>query len=325
MHLVYGLLLLGVAMFKALTFHRTLAWVLATSSLTAMGLAGLSAPARADSETNLKPNWSKPVYSQRQNNSYFADFGARYDRSARWGSLNDELLDPKRSCELKSEYERMVRDHEMQAHHDLITIEGQKKHLDDMRGFGRKVVGEVRSTQVRERRDELKEFAENSPGAVRKPLQLMTAAAAIYYGQAAPMSVRITEGVGLSAHANGHEKRGNVQLSTPIVHGSFSVVGDAPEKRDPWGPEPADPIQREERYRVSISRELPIWELQSGLSYGSTTSRVSATLSKELVAISKDATRTIRFELGTSKHVLPHSASSPNGEESFRVLYDLRF
>ncbi len=68
-----------------------------------------------------------------------------------------------------------------------------------------------------------------------------------------------------------------------------------------------------ERYSLSLSRGLPVWDLKTGVSYGGSSNKVTASVSKELMD-------NLTCIVDTSR-----STRDQTGEEAVKFFYGLRF
>ncbi len=85
--------------------------------------------------------------------------------------------------------------------------------------------------------------------------------------------------------------------------------------RDPNQPLTGNPRGQIERYRLTFSRPLPLWDLSSGLTYGGSTTSVGASLSKTLIPHLTAVVDSVR----------PIQQGRYYSEESLRFFYGLTF
>jgi hypothetical protein len=173
------------------------------------------------------------------------------------------------------------------------------------------VVNQMRSYQFRKNSSRLRK-ALTEAEALRRPLEVVALASALYTGT--PMNIRLSDETALVASTDVRNRRGNLLFDSNLVRGSFDFVARAPLDRDPNAPLPLDPLQREERYRFSLSRGLGVWDLSSGLSYGSSTKSLGASLNKQILP-------NLSTSIGTTRFLRDGSP----GEESIRFSYGLTF
>ena len=229
------------------------------------------------------------------------------------------VMDPGAVVGLRDRYDQISRAYEAQANLDPSAL-GQRQFYDQIRGLSAAVYDQVRSYQTRVQLDKLRAALESDPNlsSIREPVTIAAGAVAITQG--APIKLDLGVDSRLVSRTDVIARRGQLDLTTSWISSTVGFVADAPTTRDAYGPIPSDPVQREERYSIAVSRPVSIWGLGTGLSYGGTTSTLSATLSRELITH-------LTCVVGSS-HVLDVSRQAPgshSGEETLRVMYGLNF
>jgi hypothetical protein len=227
---------------------------------------------------------------------------------------NEELLDQRSSVELKQQYQDMVRQYEQREAYGQASLQEKKDHVERVRGFSRGVMAQVQRNQIQGRLERAKTAAESNPtlSKVRKPVELLAAGVALYYGT--PVRLRLGNGSSVMARAHVPNQQGALALSSPLLNTSvdfnFAPLSAEEQRRQ----QALDRTQRLERVRVGVSRGLPVWGLHSGVSYGKTTGTLTASLSKQLnenLSAVVDSSRALE--------------SSTASEESLKLLYGIRF
>jgi hypothetical protein len=272
---------------------------------------------------NLKPEWAVSLNTlaceDKVNDSFLQDREAGMDEPL----LRDRIFNPRLAREMNQRYEDATREYRMRERHDLATLHEQRAYIERMSGFAMDVLQEIKRYHWREKITEVREAAvravKNGSALVQtlsKPVALALAAAAISTGQ--PVSVKVNDETRLTARTNVQSQKGKFEMVSPVVNGSVDFVGKAPSYRDPYALPPVDPDAREERYRVSVARGVPGLDVTTGLSYGSTTTTLTASVSKELMS-------NLTCVVDSSKPTRPERSNLPNGQESVRLLYGIRF
>ncbi|MCM2278830.1 MAG: hypothetical protein NDJ89_12210 [Oligoflexia bacterium] len=269
-----------------------------------------SRPAAAQPE--LKPSWLKEKLERwAPNLSILMGKGA----AARQESASP-LLRSADSEELQREFGALNRDFEWREKANIVDLRSRWNQVQRSRDLSKKVVGKVRNNQ-RDRNLKRAEKFVRSQENIRKPMEMALAVAAITSGQ--PLQTSLGADLDLYAFSNLPHGVNYLQLSSPLLTGSFTMnTGGSGLAGLTQGP--PDWIVRNERYRLSLTRELPLWQLGdigTGLHYGSSTESVTASVSKRLTA-------DLSCELGSQN---PISAASPlrGSEESVKVKYEVKF
>ena len=138
---------------------------------------------------------------------------------------------------------------------------------------------------------------------------------AVYSGQ--PFDLKIADTTRFVTRTNVADSTAQIIFISPIVYTSFDYVGLAPLTRDPAASS-ADPNFYRDRYSVSLRRPLPILDLSTQVSYGSTSTAVTASLSRP---IAPNLTAVLDSSIPTSSEIAAIVPSS----ETLRVLYGIRF
>jgi hypothetical protein len=223
-----------------------------------------------------------------------------------------QLLDQKSVLNLNQQYQDMNRDYELKQKFGLVDRTQEQSHGDDVHHFGRVAFAEVRKYQTNQEAKRLKKVVDQDETlkVFMKPAAVVGAGAAIYGGT--PVNLQIDEDTRMRAMANVPSQTAQFSLFSTL--GTTSVDFDL-NRPDPNRPYTANPRAQIERYRLTFSRGLPIWNLSSGLTYGGSTSTVGASLSKNLVPHLTAIVDTVR----------PMQPNRYYSEESLRLFYGLQF
>lgn len=280
------------------------------SSASAALAAGSAFAAEENRATDVAPRfapaWNTPSEILQQPNASFLLDQVKVVESDEVEFLQN-LIDDEMAIHKRMEYQRLQDNYELRRAHDLNGLEGQRVHAEQMHNFSRSLVNEVRRRKVKEEGRKIRERVEDMEEIqdIQGPLGVALALAAAYSGE--PLRLKVDDDFGLMARTDVPNQRGELKLGSPVLNGSVSFIGAAPAYRDPYGPVPQDPTQREERYKFSLYRNLPLLDIQSALSFGSTTRTLTASLSKSL-------TDHLRLVLDAS-----------NREDHVKFFYDFKF
>ena len=256
-------------------------------------------------KTDLKPRWAKqPIVELNPNDSFLVNL----QRNASLSSEGDAgFLDPKFAVEVRQQYDDMVRTYELRRQYGLVDPHEEAGHDQQMNDLKNSVVNQVRLYQMKKNLKKVEKMAlrDESLRFIAKPVAVAGAITAVASG--APLSFDLTDSTRLTTRTNVRDQTSQIALASPLGVGSLDFAGKAPDTTP-------DPTVTAERYRFSLLRDLPL-SMTSGLSYGSTTSTVSASLSKQIMpnlTCVLDSTHPL-YENGRSK------------QETFRLLYGINF
>ncbi len=230
-------------------------------------------------------------------------------------NLLGDVLDRRNTLELKQKYEDINRDYDMRHTYGLSSAFGvdDQNHMNQMGDLGHDAMQRAESYQGEKAKTSVTTNPNMQP--LMAPAAVVGGAAALYRGSGVNV---INQGdYKLRAKASLRNQTTGLELSSPVVHGSVDMTMTAPSNVDPNSPPPLDPSARTERYRLSLSRNLP-FDISSGFNYGTTTSTMSASLSRKL-------TKSLTAVVGASKTMDPTVESITPSEQSLRLMYGLNF
>lgn len=229
---------------------------------------------------------------------------------------NLNLYDTKKFVEMRQQYDDMNRDYDMRANYHLVDEWTERNHENQMTDFSRNVFNEVQHYQTSQNMKKLNQIAENSPEfqAIKKPVGLAAGVAAVYSGQ--PIKIDVSRDTKITTMTNVPNQRAGLQLSTPLVNTQFDFIATAPTLRS--SVDPTDPNGRDERYRLSFNRTLPIVNIGTGLTYASSSRTMIASLSKPLV-------NNVTCVFDSTLPLDPAESYVTNSEETVKLLYGFRF
>lgn len=184
-----------------------------------------------------------------------------------------QFLNSKQSLEMQQRYQDMNRNYEMKQNYGIATAADEQSHADDVHNFAHYVYGELRGYQAQTNGQRIQDNVEADPtlSVIEKPVSFIGAGVSMYQGNAVKM--KVTDDTKIQANANVPHQNGQVAVISPYVTASVNV--------DLNGTDPNTGITPE-RYRVNMSRSLPIWNLTSGVSYLGTSACVDTSISKNI-------------------------------------------
>lgn len=217
--------------------------------------------------------WEQP------NVSYLADTQRREEQD---GYLSHErVLGENAGPALRQRLDDMSREYRMRKNHGLNTLGDELKRYQSMKGLASEIVSEAKNREISHQQGKLKSFAEGYKNdawvkALRQPVGLAVALVAMGTGH--PITVDLAEDSQLLASADVRDRTSRISLLSPLVNWNLDYIATAQAEV----PE-SQRLLADERYRMSLGRRLPLFELQSGVSYGSTSRTMNASLSRRLV------------------------------------------
>lgn len=286
----------------------TIVWTVSLAALWE-GAAHAAVFRRPAQKPDFRPQW----VSARQvapNTSYFSNLKKNRAQEER-----EVLLDDSQTLMLKQQYQDLTREYDQRAAYGVTTQMEDEMQRQRIAQFSRRVVGQVQGRQIRSNVEKLRGAVERDDNlmAVSKPVAVVGAIAAISMGT--PVKFNLDSATQVEAQTVVMESRGHVAVNSPIVSGNVRYVG---RNEQFTGPNMPAPIVLDERVRVSLSKPLPVWSITSGVSYGSSSQSVSASLSKPItnhLTCVVDSTQV--FGASARMNVMT--------EESVRVLYGIQF
>ncbi len=270
---------------------------------------------------NFKPDWMKSKFCEQLNGSYLNDLKNNPDIFST--SLNDQIfVDSGYSNQKRREYENLFNEYELKQKSGILDAADKeaydnktrlsKSTMDDMsRQQQNKKMGEIRTGL--DRVGKQYSFVK----ILKKPF-VMIAGIYAFFLRGQPVNMKVSEKTEIIAKSDLKTNRGEVQVSSSALQGGVVYVGKAPVERNPFDPPPQDSLQKEERLKLSVSRGIPLIDVKSSLSYGATTSSVTAGLEKQLtkhLSCSMDAMRSSKYLNSVQR----------NGDETIKFIYSINF
>jgi hypothetical protein len=259
----------------------------------------------------LSPSWvKKSPAGYAENDSFLSDQGVT---ASNWAPFtHQDLIETSSAASMRQTYQDLNRQYEVRAASGLLGTEDLRNQMTRMRDFSREVFREVSRFQTKKARRTLKRAAERDPILRSQPVVVAGTLTSVYFDN--PVEFSLSDEARVSARTSIPDQTGNVQVYSPIVDGRFELDGHADDGLAP-GTVPSDPTFKREKYRFSVSRPVGILDITSGVSYGSTTTQLSTSLTKP---ISDHVTCVL-------DSVRPMDAPGAASEERVRFLYGIRF
>lgn len=216
--------------------------------------------------TPYVPNWNPAA----QDPAFVMRYMMR-DPSQDEVNLNDKLLSPKLQRQFRREYREMTRRHEFYKQYGLTDRHDEKSLMDRMADFKDYLFRHILNFQVKEN---MKKAEKHSEGA-RTFRQVHDTVKSVYQGG---HDVQVNDSFKFGTRTDIPNKNAQIWMKSDYLNGALDMnFGKA------WSPEPEDELEEEghERYALTLSRPLP-WKMNTGVSYGGSTTKLTSTLSKQL-------------------------------------------
>lgn len=198
-----------------------------------------------------------------------------------------QVLDLGQTARLQQDLEDLNREFEMRQKFNLLTWDEMILHQNRVKEFSQEVLSQIRNYQVRQAKKKIIPWIRGLQNddliqAMIKPMAVLMGGLGFYLGD--PLDLALTDDIRILMQTHFRAKRFQFILSTPLVESSLDWVASsalvAHQKRYE---EFTDPLARaNENFRVSLSRVLPVWDIYTGVYYGSSSKFLGASLSKSL-------------------------------------------
>lgn len=271
--------------------------------------------ATAPKSAQLRPNWMQEEGCTVSPNASFLSSTTVSDTGARF--LDRTILDPGFANSLRQEYEDKTRDFEMKQKYGLLDTNGVAAYNNALTDVRKDLVKGVRQTQARDYGQNANTAARN--GEVSTPMIVTGSLASFYFGNA--LDVTVVPEMRLWARTDVRNQTSEFKIFSPIGESSVQMDGSDYAKMGLGAdglPIPDPSGVRHERYKVAVSRSLPLWDLSSAVSYGGTSSTVHASIAKPIV-------NNVTAAVETIQPMAAAAAAGAPSEQIFRVLYGITF
>lgn len=279
----------------------------------------------------LSPEWSEGLsrLAQEENISYLSKTQGQLYHSD-WEMLEERMFDESWSRNARQRYRDLNRNYEIQREHGIVRAHSDTDQIQQNARLASALMNEAVRKEVSEQVTlfDLKKNSSSAAASTERrlfaPKKEAAASSDREWKEPLVRMVPRTDVVGM---------RGQLWIQNAFADTFVDVVASRPlDTYHPalgkvagqvptflgFGSTPLD-RQNMESVRFSLSRQLPIWELQSGMSYGVSSTVFSATLSKQF-------TPALRAVVSQSQGSDP-IRSGLNGATDSRlsVFYDFRF
>jgi hypothetical protein len=245
-------------------------WVRKTAILS----LGLALSPTAWAVTDFRPSWvTHSASSMKHNDSFLSDIQSNLDE-ARTEAFLKRFFDVKKSAEVRMNFEFLTRDYQMRRHHNLLDPVTERAYLEKFVEQRKEAIRVMSRHQQKQAQQQVKTAQQR--GEISTPVVVSSTLAGVYFGE--PLNVLLGDDTQLMARTDFISERAEVKLSSTIVDGSV----DFASSRAVEEAQRLDPGKQHERYKVSLSRGLGLWDLSSGVSYGGTSNSFTAMISKPL-------------------------------------------
>jgi hypothetical protein len=183
--------------------------------------------------------------------------------------------------------------------------------------FSRDVFNQISHKQMKDNGGKLAD-AVNRDDNLKKlqtPAAVVGVAVAVYSGQ--PLDLQLGGGSKMTSRTNLSNSTAQLIFDSPFVYTSFDYTALAPETRDPNATS-ADPNFYKDRYAFSLRRSLPILNLSTSLSYGSTSTNLTASVSRPIM-------KNLTCVVDSSTPMSADIAAVVPASETLRFVYGVRF
>ena len=259
-------------------------FLLVLSSLLAVSQTAHADTLASQSEVSanqVQPQWSLHTSGENiPNISYLSNTTTNYFHDT---NLRDQLFDPKLTMDMKQQYEDMNRNYDIRKTAALVGRDEEAAHDAQMTDFTRSTLKNFGNHHIQENISKAEKAGEkivdndSTLKQLKKPVAVAAVVAGVYTGKT--MKVKVAQDTKLSTRTDIQGQNGTVGLEAPwLVNGAVDFNA-RPGQND----KVPDESMHNDRYRLALSRGLPIWGLSSGLSYATTTTTTTASLSKVIL------------------------------------------
>lgn len=200
-------------------------------------------------------------------------------------TLSGVLMEERRAAELRQQYSDMTREYENREKFGLLAPWERMKYEEQVRGFSQNVFNQVRDRQMEAHSKRMEgnlragvknERKGSGPQVVATSAVVMGAVVALVSGQ--PVDVKISPEVGFTNRFDLRGQNESLRFYSPLLQSELSFSANAPDRQDMSQGAGA----QGERFKLTLGHQLPIWSLTAGLTAGSSSRTVQATLTKQI-------------------------------------------
>lgn len=186
-----------------------------------------------------------------------------------------DIIDTKGATGIQERYDYYLRDYEMRKQYGLINSGSEKGYVDQMSLMSKDLLSEVQHQQTKKGEQTLKNLSDREKETLVAISPLVGAGAVVVaLKNGRSFHIKLNENLAVTTSANVPAQTGHFSLASPWVEGSVDISAKVPGLVAPSSPD--------ERYKFSLSRNLPWVNASSKFTYGSTTNSLNAALSRRI-------------------------------------------
>jgi hypothetical protein len=282
-----------------------------STSIYLMLLATLAAPAQAAKRQSGSGigRGSRSISYDNRNQSFLMSLQTRV---ATRSDIFTEVLNRDTAVALRQRYEDLNRGYEQRHNAHVTDTQEERKYHENLNKLSKEMYSNLRAYNGQRYNDQVHRGARE--GKVISPVMITGTAVATYFGNPVNFTVGETR---VDARTHMPDREGDLHLASPVCDTTFEYRGNEPTVADAqFFARPVE--EQKERFRVNLVKPLPIFNLSSSVSYGSTTTRVITALSRP---ITSNVTAIVDSVRPTSASV----ASLRPAEQRLRLEYGITF
>ncbi|MCC7441652.1 MAG: hypothetical protein IT285_08465 [Bdellovibrionales bacterium] len=224
--------------------------------------SALGAPIR------FSPDWSAGAEQVAPNQSFLDNLST--GPAGAWDP--EAILDAQSTEKIRLQYETMTRTQRLREDYSLTTPMEERSHMSRMGDFTRHVLRTIFQYHVQDR----VKRAERNSAEVRT---FRTVSQSME-----KMTVKVDEGIEFGTRTDIPNQKGTLWARSPYLDASFDMnLGSAWADPLQQNPDKVDPRSaNNERFRIAVSRRLPVLALRAGVTYGIDSTLLTASLSRRL-------------------------------------------
>jgi len=231
--------------------------------------------------------------------------------------LNSMILDEGSALDLRQQYLDLNRNYEFRKNYKLVGLADEDEQQNKMRTFSDDILSSVRHFQEEKARDKAIDIAKKDKNLWLLATSTPAKAAFFLYaaGTGRPYRMTLAEDTYLESKTDVPDQKASFSLLSGYLSGTFSwnvvAPNDLPEELK------SDNIP-DDRYNFSLSRSIPVVNLNSSLGFGTTTKTVKAEVSRKIV-------HNLEFVVDTSRSIDSRVATARPGQEKVQLRYGFNF
>jgi hypothetical protein len=227
--------------------------------------------------------------------------------------FNESLVDERLSSNLRQRFDDQTRSYEWRERFSLTSLQDEQSRVEQSSSFAMTAFSEVQAAHVERgiRKVTATRKGQSVTDASQASVAVAGAAAALYLGL--PIRLKASGSTELTLRSRAYEGTGSLELRSPSGVTAVTFASNASD-----GSRAPGSVLQGERVGFQASRPLHVADLTSGLTYGSTSGLMTASLSRPLfpnMAIVADSSKPIGDQAPTEKPA----------QERLAVLYRLSF